>query len=346
MIETQYSPQAELDERLRAIGVSKTVYALVTPWTEEAVADVVGSNGSDAREIYLDMFREAWTRKQDRFHEDFFDAWHSWSRPVVDIDPRRWCYRYPTAGASEGLRHLIYDHAARTLRMGTIHVFQGEYEGFRAMAEAAGLRVVEHQRDDENVSKVVASVGPNDIFVISQPSAIDGNVWRGFNDFIETMPDDSVLVDLTYVGAVPRSAIQDTFRLNAPSIRNIVFSLSKPFGAYYHRIGGVYARKEDAGLFGNRWFKNLTSLALGTRLIQSTHVFEIAEHLAAFQADAVLRAGAALGVQLEPSDVSILATGNPTSDGKMESYLTRAGRMRVCLTPLMSEALRSGGMEP
>ena len=47
------------------------------------------------------------------------------------------------------------------------------------------------------------------------------------------------------------------------------FAANRSFGVYYDRIGGIWMRQEDQGLFGNKWFKNLTSLALGTTLLKS-----------------------------------------------------------------------------
>ena len=85
---TQYNPNRDLNERLLAVGASKTVYALVTPQIEAAKATVFGDNDSTQREDYLDQFRDAWTAKQDAYHEEFFDVWHEWSKPVIDRQRR------------------------------------------------------------------------------------------------------------------------------------------------------------------------------------------------------------------------------------------------------------------
>ena len=348
---TQYNPNKDLNARLIAAGASKTVYALVTPETEQAKRAILEEDG------YYDMFRGAWTGKQDALHEAFFDAWHDWSKPVVDLDRANFPFYYPTAGASEAIRQIIFDAAANSLRFTPtkIHFFEGEYEGYRAMAEAAGLKVEVHPRDGANgwhtpfggrLNRVGNRLRQNDLFFISQPSAIDGNVWKDFNEFIDKMPANSVVADITYVGAVPESAIHERFNLNAPAIRNVVFSLSKPFGCYYDRIGGVWSRTEDLGLFANKWFKNLTSLALGTRLLERNGVFDFPAHYAPLQAEAVGKVSEALGFRFTPSDVYILANHHLDEDFRssaeqhaLADYLTRSGKLRLCVTPYMAEQL-------
>jgi hypothetical protein len=328
----QYNPDTNWDAQLLAHGASKTVYALTTPEVEQAKKDLFADPG------YLPMFHEAWTKKQDNFHEEFFRTWLAWAMPVVELEGA-FPYQYPTAGASEALRQLIYDMEP----MSRVHVFEGEYEGFIAYAEAAGLQVVRHTRREP--SFVSTSLRRDDKFFISQPSAIDGNVWSGFQEFIDNMPDNSVVVDLTYVGAVPSITVEKPFRLNRPSVDAVVFSLSKPFGVYYDRIGGVLTRKESPALFGNKWFKNLTSLALGTRLLESTTVFTIPEKYLGVRNVCVQRTVRDLNLPgpWKLSDVFLLAYTDLSGrrpEGLME-YLKRGDSARLCLTPLMAGLIHS-----
>jgi hypothetical protein len=379
-IKTQYDPKPELNATLLEAGVSKTVYALVTPQTERAKAYALGQPPVDdvlqlvlaentpwaerqakiiqkmaeAKAAYLEQFRDAWTGKQDAYHEDFFKLWHAWSSPVIDLNLERFPFHYPSNGASEVLRHLIFSYATRALLhesvvAPTIHVFEGEYEGYKAMAEDAGLLCKEWPRSDwETVAKLL----PRDhMFFISQPSAIDGNVWEHFNAFLKIISEDDqkwniqprVVVDLTYVGAVERFAITEKFDMNQRCVRNVVFSLSKPFGAYYDRIGGVYCRTEDSGLFGNKWFKNLSSLAFGRELLKRYDVFYMPNLYSPVQKLAVINAKEKLGLDLRPSDVYLLANGDPKPGNKLADYITRAGRMRACLTPFMAEIIGTAG---
>lgn len=330
---TQYNPNTELNARLLAAGASKTVYALVTPETEAAKRATFGRFIPEQAE-YFDMFREAWTGKQDALHEEFFDTWYEWSKPVVFFARKHYPYYYPTAGASEALRQLIFDMAAHSHNSPVIHIFAGEYEGYKAMAEAAGLSVMEHDRSAWPDQAVTISEG--DRFFISQPSAIDGNIWSKFNDFLATMPANSVVADITYVGAV--SEVRDRFELDSTSVSNIVFSLSKPFGGYYDRIGGVFCRTENLALFGNRWFKNLTSLAVGTKLLQHNDVFSLPKKYRFAQTRALVHASSELRMDFLPSDVFILGTAAPTNTG-IGRYLSRAGKPRICITPAMSKMI-------
>lgn len=344
---TQYNPNRDLNERLLAVGASKTVYALVTPQIEAAKATVFGDNDSTQREDYLNQFRDAWTAKQDAYHEEFFDVWHEWSKPVIDLDRAQFPFYYPTAGASEPIRQIIFDHKANG---GTaIHVFKGEYEGYKAMAEAAGMQCIEHERDGRDgwhtpfggrLNRVAAALSRNHLFFISAPSAIDGNVWPDFNEFISKMPKNKVVVDVTYVGAIGPGF--EKFNLNQPAVRAVVFSLSKPFGAYYDRIGGVFMREEDMGLFGNKWFKGLTGLRLGVRLMQFNDVFAMHRLYSDLQTVKAAEVGNALSMPLVPSDVFILANGpSPDAYGEMGEYLGRGGKVRVCLTPGMTAEIRA-----
>jgi hypothetical protein len=355
-VSTQYNPNAELNAALLAAGASKTVYALVTRETENAKREALGiDHGGYGFEEYLDMFRGAWTKKQDALHEKFFQTWLDWSKPVVNLPRAQFPFYYPTAGASEALRHLIYDLAAKHPDA-AVHAFVGEYEGYKAIAEAAGLEFVEHRREqwttgERYSNNIKGAMNKNDLFFLSQPSAIDGNVWHDYNEFILSMPDMSVVVDVTYVGAVPRSAVTERFDLGAASIRNIVFSLSKPFGVYYDRIGGVFARNEDPGLFGNKWFKNLTSLSLGTKLMERKGVFDLPRRYRPLQEQIAREVSSILGFDFIPSDVFLLATQTPPSEptnimhNAMAEYLTRAGKLRLCLTPGMARALDTAGGE-
>lgn len=357
---TQYNPIPELNTRLIEAGASKTVYALVTPEIETVKRSVLNNDE------HLCQFRDAWTAKQDAYHEEFFDKWVKWSSRVIDFDRSEFQSYYPTAGASEALRHIIYHFAVkkrslfetmchaihslmdsgRLFATKEIHIFEGEYEGYRAYGEACGLRIVEHARDDYlSVAECPGIKHGYGLFFISQPSAIDGNVWGDFNDFLSRMPESSVVADLTYVGAVPQRSFTAKFDVGQPCVRNIVFSLSKPFGAYYDRIGGVFCRQEDPGLFGNKWFKNLTSLRIGTELMTRFGVFYMPNRYWLAQKAAAAEVGERLGIDLRPSDVFVLAGADEADDPKMAAYLARPaqGRLRVCLTPEMAKAIGTTG---
>lgn len=332
--QTQHNPNIALNEILLAAGASKTVYALVTPEIERAKRDLAFDTGPS-----LEQCREAWTGKQDAYHNEFFELWHEWSSLVVDIDRSLFPFYYPCAGASEAIRQIIFDNAVIS-NARAIHVFEGDYEGYRAMAEAARCEFRSHRREDWRM--VAEKMAPGDLFFISAPSAIDGNVWGELNIFLSTMPKNSVVVDATYVGAVPYAAIGERFNLNAVSVYAVVFSLSKPFGAYYDRIGGVFMKQESQALFGNRWFKNLYSIRLGTMMMERCGVFYMADRYGALQKEVAEKISGVLGISLTPSDAFILATGE-ADNSDLSNYLVRAGKVRLCVTPMMAASIGTTG---
>lgn len=339
---------AHIKAALLAAGASGTIYSLVMPESEAALAAIV-----DDRDRHFDMYREPWSQKQDDMHVAYFDQWIQWSRPVVDFPADLFPFRYPTAGASEGIFKVMAEYLATGRREGfdpSIHIFDGEYEGFPAYAASLGMAVVRHDRQDWRTLPSAMPKGA--MFWISQPSAIDGMVWSDFPDFIDRMgtecPDVPVIPDLTYVGSVARAFAID---LHAPNISAFVISHSKPFGGYYHRVGGVFSRTELSSLFGNKWFKNLQSLAWATAMMTRHGVFDLPRKYRAVQEEAARRIGSALGVPaLAPADVMLLGIA-PADDGQgdLVKHVFRGSReervVRLCLTPGMT-CLIDPGMAP
>jgi hypothetical protein len=380
----------KLNAVLESAGVSKTIYALVMPETEstvdrildggdrlemvtgalkeyfasaadptdvEAMGRFVSDRLAAGRETYHSMYREAWTQKQDRMHEEFFETWKLWSAEIIEADWNQFPFMYPTAGASEGLRAAIeeYGNRARAAEFRpTIHVFEGEYDGFDALANAAYIPVKKHNRADWR--SALSRIGPHDQFYISQPSAIDGNVWPDFDEFAralcETHPSAQLMLDVTYVGCVARSF---RFKADYPNIPAVFFSLSKPAGGYYYRIGGCLTRKrlpEDPafpdmekinhgekyqGLFGNKWFKILLALRLGTEMMKRFGVHELPQKYAAVQIRAIEQVNRNLGLELAPSDAFMLACMPLRSNPSALEYQFKRGpqgneTVRVCLT--------------
>ena len=106
----------KLNRLLAHANVSKIVYSLVMPETESVIDSVFdGSNAAEqkGRALFHDMFREAWTQKQDVAHEAFFRTWKRWSSTIVRFDATEFGYTYPNCGASEAIREAIYAYGAR-----------------------------------------------------------------------------------------------------------------------------------------------------------------------------------------------------------------------------------------
>lgn len=338
--------EAATKAALLAAGVSGTIYSLVMPESEAALASII-----DDREHFLDLYRGAWTQKQDAMHHEYFERWIDWSAPVVTFDAGAFPNHYPTAGASEAIFKLMAEYAAECRSRGvapSIHMFEGEYEGFPAYAASLGLPLVRHARSDWR-AVAEAAVPDHAQFWISQPSAIDGMLWPHFEAFAAALhgarPTAELVPDLTYVGSVARGY---RIVLHAPNIESLVISHSKPFGGYYHRVGGVLAKRERPSLFGNRWFKNLLSLAWGSEMMRRHAVQELPRRYRPLQELAAQRCGEATGIALTAVDVSLLATAPWRDD--IPPLLRSVGRgcpgervVRLCLTPAMAGLIGGGG---
>jgi len=160
-------------ELARSDGVCKTVYSIYWPFTRDLIDRVWQSE----REALHRQYEEAWTKKQDALHDTFLEGWVIWATPVRPvITPSAFPYRYPTSGSSEALRETIADFAANR-RERALHVFAGEYEGYEAYARGYGVTVLHHDRKDWAADR--DPFRPGDVFMLSQPSAIDGNLWPG-----------------------------------------------------------------------------------------------------------------------------------------------------------------------
>lgn len=329
---------AEFKSALLAAGASGTIYSLVMPESEDALGALVGAPD------FLDRYREPWTQKQDSMHDDYFEQWLRWSAPAVAVRGDEFPFRYPTAGASEAIFKLIAEFASGRRAAGrepAIHMFEGEYEGFAAYAEALRVKVVRHDR--AAWGDVPAKLDEDSQFWISQPSAIDGMIWPHFEAFAASTAEAgrgaSIVPDLTYVGSVARDY---RIELDSPAIPAIVISHSKPFGGYYHRVGGVLARREHPSLFGNKWFKNLLSLAWGTEMMRRHGLFDLPRKYRPVQEEAARRVAALLGVDgLAAADVLLLATAAPAPGlpPLLASVLRGSPAERVvrlCLTPAMT----------
>ena len=350
---------AHIKQQLLANGASGTIYALVMPESEQAIMRVVDGGDfdvllNDAHPHYmlqsarnrewLSKFHEPWTQKQDSMHIEYFDLWLRWSAPVVDVDANAFSYRYPTAGASEGIAKLMAEYATRLWSAGkspSVHIFEGEYEGFPSFAKSFNIPVVRHRRDEWE--KSIRQINPDAQFWISQPSSIDGGLWSHFDDFLGTMaklrPDVEIIPDLSYVGSVANAY---RISLNYDNVPAFVISQSKPFGGYYHRCGGVFAREERPSLFGNRWFKNLTSLAWAVEMMKVHGVFYLPRRYRHQQLAATEIVGQRLGIEgLEAAPISVLATAPvPEEPGDLIKALIRGAgsdrKVRICLTPAMT----------
>ncbi|MEI6511497.1 MAG: hypothetical protein WCO25_05700 [Candidatus Uhrbacteria bacterium] len=266
------------------------------------------------------LYGAAYNRGQEKLPGLFLDAWRAWTTVELgDAFP----HAYATAGASEALRELI--------RPGIrVNTFEGDYEGFWRLAQDRGIPFVVRPRGQ----CVGATYDDTDVFFLSDPSSIDGDHLDGLDSWIDEMerrhPRVSIVVDVTYVGATKVNRARDFSR--HPNVKVVVFSLSKPFGVYYHRIGGVFSRNPIPVLeHGNVWFVNPFSLALGTMLMRRFQPGELPRRYAHVQ-EQVLADAIAQGIvpaSAKAGNVILFGIG-PEGDARNRRV---DGTYRFCLTP-------------
>lgn len=329
------SPSLPSSTPLLDLGICQPVISWIYPETRQTISELWRSEPHW-------LYQGAHTSWQDSFHQEFLDSWRLWAKPAVTI-PDDFSFAYATAGSTEAIRESLAQIAATT--RGRIHIFHGEYEGFAEMAKAYGLTVIRHDRA-HYVKSLTETLRPGDAFYISQPSAINGYTWSEFPTWLAfmeaTCPKVRVLVDLCYLGSSSRPK---RLALNHPNIHTIFFSLSKVFGVYYHRVGGVFSRTPLPGLCGNIWFKNMFSLHLGQNLLSRFPLAFLPTKYLASQHFAVAQVSSHLGIELQPSQALLLAQtsiSDPTTLPESLRPLWRgtpgsSGWLRVCLTPTLDK---------
>ncbi len=324
---------------LADLGVIPTVYSLVLPQTRATFDALRAETDLGA------MYERAWTKQQDPMHHALLDTWAQWVRPVVGDGLQRFGHRYVTAGSSEAIRDSIAQHVADAHAGGRpprLHVFTGEYEGYAAYARAYHCEVVVHDRDAYEAS-LREGVREGDRFYLSAPSSLDGMVWSGYDAFlrfvVDHLPGLRVAVDLCYVGCVGSGPY--TLAVDAPCIDTIFFSLSKVYGVYYHRIGGVLHTRPAAGLAGNVWFKNLLSIRYGVQLMQRHDVWTLPTRYRPAQQAVCDRLARATGAPVTASDVLLLAHQAAAGGPLDEAFARGTSRRRFCLTPALDARIRA-----
>lgn len=341
--QTPGAPQ-ELEEEMSELGVMKTIYVPVHPKVR-AIKQALGARVDDT----VGMFDNPHHRAPDQMHHEFFDMYREWSRAALDIQQADFTYVYPSSGSSEAIRETIAYHANQERAEGRepqIHIFQGEYEGYTAYADTHDVNVVVHDRD--NYAETLAKhLRPGDRFYISTPSGIDGNIWDGYEDFLQFLeehhPKAKLMLDFAYLNTTRETP---SIRTQSPVVNSIFVSLSKAFpGTYYNRIGGLMSKEAFPGLYGNMWFKNLDSLLLGTNLMHNSPLGEIPTWMGRVQDAVIAELSQKLGSDdITPADVTFVATQPmPENPTPIQQHLQRPGtdHVRYCLTPGIAKYFES-----
>lgn len=319
---------------IKDLGMSKTVYSLCYPETESLLKGIWES--SHILGLH-NMYDNTWTKKQDEYHHTFANSFKNWSKPNLAVNWSDFPIFYPTNGASEAIREQIA--YLKTKGDKPIFVFEGEYEGYEAIAYAMQMNVIKINRDRyQNHKKDFEKGG---YFFISQPSSIDGSVWTEYDNFMKFMNDYNVdvYIDTVYIGCISKPFLINT---NYENIKGLFFSLSKAFGVYYHRIGGVFLKETNPLLFGNMWFKNVFSMYYGERLMDTSKPDFFAKNYFDKKQQAIKIIENKLNIQVEDADALLIVNINKTDDYFVKDLIRnpKSDKVRICITPTLEKIIR------
>lgn len=273
----------------------------------------------DSKPHYL--FDRSYQKSQEGKEVEFINDWKKWTASVL-TGLEKYNNFYPTNGSSEAIREVIYQIKVQNRKL---VIIENDYEGYKAFALACNLDFTVLTKEE----LLNYDFLPNETLVFSHPSSIDGNLYADYDKLMTKIDQKynqtQVYVDLCYVGTIAKDY---QINLNYNCIQGCFMSLSKVFGVYYHRIGGLLSKKPEAGLFGNQWFKNMFSLQLGIELMKTFSVCTLPKKTKQLQEQLCKELSSELKVEVKPCDVVILAYSK-----EVHPDYARGNLSRICLTP-------------
>ncbi|MFA5141020.1 MAG: hypothetical protein WC728_17470 [Elusimicrobiota bacterium] len=307
--------------RLKAIP---TVYSYYFPELRSLVSDLT-------RRFPHDVFLRSMDPGLDDFHEPVIEKFLSHQQAAVP-DLRKFRHRYPTAGAEEAIREFMTELSLSGEER--VYTLEGDYEGYRAIAETRGLTTVEAKLNDDPWEL------PPGTWFLSNPSARNGNFLP--EEFVPKLCDagHKIFYDLSYLGSTPFHR----YDLSHPNIVAATVDFSKPYGLFYYRIGFTFSRRPITVLHANKWFKNIFSLLVADKVMDSIGPMELPMRYRPVQKRILERVNAETGLGLKPSDSLLVAwrdsVGLSAAQAKALAKFKRARAYRLCLTPYFLELER------
>lgn len=305
---------------MKELKAITTVYSYYFPEVRKAISELVQPypHGVFLKSVYPGL---------DDFHSPIIQRYLDFQSDSVPR-LRDFMFRYPTAGAEEGIREFLT--LLQTQGTKRIYVLKGEYEGYKAVGITRGIETVELE-PDADPDKIERGV-----WFISNPSAKDGNIIQ--NDAINRICEAGhhVFYDLTYLG----STEPYVFDLSHPNILAAVVSFSKPFGLFYYRVGFAFSRMEIPSLYGNKWFKNIFSLLVADKIMSSLAPMYLPSRYLPVQKQIIDEINMEHGLGIRPSDALLLgylrkddAEKLSRDRAEMIKRFQRGDGYRFCLTP-------------
>src|SRR3989344_2541367 len=290
----------------------KAVYCYYFPETRRIITEVTRNYPHD---IYLQSLKPGLEDYHKPVVIEYLKTFKN-QLPGLEYYP----FQYVTAGASEGIFHLLARIAAFEPET-PLYILQGEYEGYQGYGGNLGLKfqIVTPEQKVEDLKP--------GIFFVSNPSARDGNIIPNEEIIKIGEAGHRINLDVTYVGLTE----PHEFMVTHPSIESVVVSLSKPYGLYYYRFGFLFSKKEYKTLEVNKWFKNVLTLEISRQALTRLKSSELAAIHRPTQKLALTKLKEDFGVTAFPSDVLLLAHAE-TAPETLE-ICNRKSNYRFCLTP-------------
>lgn len=275
---------------MEPLKCKKAVYSYYFPETRQIVEKLTHPY---PHELFINTYDEP---GPDAYHLPLIKKFVEYNKQRI-IGLEKFPYQYFTAGASEGLFHILANIAAFEAQT-PCYVFRGEYEGYAGYGRNLNLQFTVLEMEENEIKKV-----PQGIFFISNPSSSNGNILP--EEIIETVNNSGheIVLDFTYVGLTKAHV----FNAKHPYIRALVFSMSKPYGVYYHRIGFAFTKKEMLTLEPNKWFKNLFSIELGKKILETLSPEQIYSTYQSLQEKVINYLNKKYNIKMIPGDVVLLS---------------------------------------
>lgn len=282
--------------------ITRTIYSIAWPETHAILKNVQALD-------HTKIFSDTWSKKQDAMHLPYLNKWKQVFKPYISFNEEHLKFGYPTNGSSESINMILANLNTKGFEL---VVFNEEYEGYSMVAKNLAMKI--HTVSRSNYKKEISELIQNKnhgklVMFISQPSSIDGNYWEGFTEYMNFLEGTGVrlYIDVAYAGSFEHKQINLE---NYSCVDGVIYSLSKCFGVYYHRIGGCFLREENPLLWPMLWFKNMMSIQYAIFLMDA---FENGnyEHtrvkVKSLQNDIVKEMSNEWGLKVIASDVPMIA---------------------------------------
>ena len=161
--------------------------------------------------------------------------------------------RYPTAGTAQAIGHILA-HLRHHHDVTQIFVPSGDYEGYQYQAENYGIETVHFD--------INGPLPSGQWVFLSCPSAIDGNE---ISEAILTSlcADNRTIIDYAYHGLTSTRT-----RVTPQNVWGALWSMSKPYGLFYRRVGFAWLSEPVPALHSTRWFKNPEALLAAAKVVK------------------------------------------------------------------------------